>query len=465
MRRIWWIGAVLGIAGCQSSGSKAPDPVGTPSILVITLDTLRGDRVHCYGYERETSPRLDEFARTATLYREARASSPWTLPSHATMFTGLYAFEHGARTYWLGDLQRRDDLVNNAKPLAASAVTLAERLRAGGYQTAAVIANEGYLTHRFGMDQGFDHYDVDRKDGASITDRALAWLSQRDERPFFLFLNYMDTHKPYNTTPVSEFMDPSPPLDSRPYIRRLTEQIMPGDGRPVSQDALSTLRDQYDVSVRNVDREVGRLLDGLRAAGSFDDMVILITSDHGEFFGEHDLIEHSKDVYEPGLVIPFLWKDPGQTGPREVDEFVSLVHVPWLLAQRTDALSADDFPYAWPDAFVLAENHFTRMHDLSMPWGHRFHRSRLVIYEGGLKYIHSSDQDFELFDLARDPRELDNLVDARPQARDRLTGLLESHVTVRIGGLDDFGGGTLPAAELDLSPEEIERLRSLGYLN
>jgi arylsulfatase A-like enzyme len=274
----------------------------------------------------------------------------------------------------------------------------------------------------------------------------------------------MDTHNPYNCTPVPEFIKPAPGPDSAQILAHLTSRILSADGRAVPQPLLQVLGNQYDAAVHNLDREIGKLLAYLEREGLFEDTVILITSDHGEYFGEHQLIEHNKDLYEPALAIPFLLKDAGQREGRVVTEPVSLVHVPWLLAQRTDALSEDDFPYSWPDAVLLAENHYTRLNTLAGPAGHRFQRSRLALYDGEHKYIHSTDGAFELFDLARDPGEQRNLIHEQPGVGKRLANRLRDALSARIHDLDTFDEGQLSPEEMDLSPELMEQLRSLGYL-
>jgi hypothetical protein len=260
----------------------AVDP-GRPNLLFIVLDTVRADHLAPYGYQRTTTPGLDAFAREyATRYTEANSASSWTLPSHGSLFTGLYPSEHGA------DHSRSDGdgvliVSEHAQPLRPDVPTLAERLAAHGYQTAAIIGNSMYLAHSLQLDRGFAHYD-DRwgprlgfflllqqagfqsnvgqsifRSAETITDLALGWLAARTpDKPFFLFLNYMDAHVPY--IPPSEYaaaFSHAQPADPYAPESRLEPLL-------------------YDRKLRYLDEHVARLLRALKEQHLLDDMVVIM---------------------------------------------------------------------------------------------------------------------------------------------------------------------------------------------
>jgi len=435
-----------------------------PNIVLITLDTLRADHLGCYGYHRNTSPEIDRFATSATLYRDAHTTAPWTLPSHASMFTGLYPFEHGARTYRLEQSEYPTDtdegptINRSAKGLELEVDTLAELLADAGYQTAAVIANTIYLKRRYGLAQGFDVYDLKFGQGFEINGRVFAWLAARDlARPFFLFINYMDVHPPYRVRPRPSLVEPSIPY-SKELGRRIGENILKRNGEVRPED-LQLVNDWYDLAVAAVDEAVGRLLERVKRDGLFDDALIIIVSDHGEYLGEKDLSGHSKDVYEPAMAIPIIVKSPRQSESRVDERLVSLVHVPALIAAHTTALDAAKLPRRWPEPSVLGENHFSRLKDMINPYAHRFERSRVALYHDSHKYIHSTDGKHELYDLRTDAEENSNLVSSQPGRAASLRSLLEASLGARLG-IDSIGEGTLSERDKSMTPEEMEQLES-----
>lgn len=458
--------AATALLGCACS--DAPTLPERPNIVLITLDTLRADHLGCYGYDRNTSPVLDRFAARATLYRNAHATAPWTLPSHASLFTGLYPFEHGARTYRLKESELPVDagdgptIKHNIKGLGLEVDTLAERLGLAGYQTAAVMANMLFLKPRFGLDQGFDSYDLKRGRATAINRRVFDWLEQHDRtKPFFLFINYMDTHEPLNAQPRPGLVEPALPY-SLDVERRIGEDILKRNGEARPED-LQLVIDWYDLAVASLDEEMGRLFERMKHDGLFDDTLIIIVSDHGEYFGERDLSGHSKDVYEPAMAIPFIVKAPRQSVGQIEERLVSLVHVPTIVASHTAALAAAELPRTWPEPFVLGENHFSRLKDLINPYAFRFQRSRIALYQGSVKYIYSSDGSHELYDLRRDTQERFNLVSSQPEQAALLRSLLEESLGAGYR-LDSFGEGTLSEQDKGLTPEEVEQLEELGYL-
>ncbi len=316
------------------TASAAP-PSGAPNVILIVMDAARADAISLNGGPRQTTPHIDQLAREGTYFTHAFATASWTRPSHRSMFTGNYPVRPpGARSTFL------------ARATHDTTRMLAEYFRAHGYETGAFVANFYYTGWDAGFTRGFHAYrdfprtleqvlrtstlgqtafarslygadslaDVWRavvandltvparpanagKDAATVTDEFLAWRARAPARPFFAFFNYYDAHKPY---------DPPAPYD----------QMFDGDDDE---------RDRYDGSIAYIDAEIGRLTSQLRARGELDRTLLVITSDHGELFGEHGLWEHTSNLYYKLLHVPLIVRWPGHVPAGEtVDAEVSL---------------------------------------------------------------------------------------------------------------------------------------------
>ncbi|MBD3221321.1 sulfatase-like hydrolase/transferase, partial [bacterium] len=160
-----------------------------PNVVLIVMDTLRADHLGCYGYERDVSPEIDAFAAGSTVYDRAYATAPWTVPTHGSLFTGKLPFRHGAHTY------RSEERGIMVAPLPEVHVTLAEVFAAEGYRTGAFVANDAFLGERFQFDQGFATYHVEPVHADQLNRRAARWLREDRGAPFFMFMNFMDTHR------------------------------------------------------------------------------------------------------------------------------------------------------------------------------------------------------------------------------------------------------------------------------
>lgn len=436
-----------GYAGLAPVGSDA-----ARTILLLSLDTLRADHLSLYGYGRPTSPELEELARGATVYTDSRSTAPWTLPSHASLFTGLYPHEHGAHNL-------EGDAGDFARALAKQATTLAEVLAGRGYRTGAVVANVGFLDPRFQLDQGFEEYDAQRGTVGDVNERALAWLDAQGDEPVFLFLNYMDTHRPYNCVPREDFPDHGNPRSSGARMKRARRLLING-ATELPPELVAELVDQYDTAIANLDEGLGELFDALRERGRFDDALLVVTSDHGEFFGEKGLVEHSKDVYEPVLRVPLVVRPPGGGEARRDDGPISGAHVPGIVLSHAGVDPGDPelagFFANWPRGEVVAEQYLSRPHDMKGAWLERMRRVRRTLVRDGWKYIQSSDGAHELYDLARDPDERENLFASEP-AR---AAALATDLTAR---LERAAGANVEGEAVDVAGEDPETMAELGY--
>jgi arylsulfatase len=299
------LAAVGAGAGC------APDTAPPPNIVLIVADTLRADHLGVHGYGRDTSPTIDRFARENLWFRRAVSAAPWTSPSIASLFTALYPTAHGTLRSSV-----RGRVPTDA--LSREFVTLAERLAASGYATAAITAN-GWVTRKRGYAQGFDVFlraDGRRAPGLSRMARRQLEQLRGQGRPFFLYLQYMDPHTPHD--PPEAMLDRFHPAGAarRPPTTAL--------GRMVDLIA------RYDADVRTLDDGIAALFASLRELGLYDDAVIAFVSDHGEQFYEHGEYGHGRKLHDEEIHVPLVLKAPGQSGV--VDDVVSTIDLaPTLL--------------------------------------------------------------------------------------------------------------------------------------
>ena len=325
--------AVCGFLAPPGSGHRPPTVRGGasesgPSAILVVLDTARRDHLSLYRYDRETTPHIDRWARNALVFDNATATSSWTLPSHASMFTGLYPRSHAAHGF------RGERAWGNAYPLDRERTTLAELASAEGIVTAAIVANHFYLSPRFGLDQGFQSYVVLRPrlglgfqpadwlaerfsrealEGVRwpyyraevVTDLTIEWLETARDRRFFLFVNYMDVHSPNRRPPT-------------PAVPAGAERSPESEGIDLEKPAENLppavrkyLVNQYDRELIRLDRELGRLFAFLASSGLEDRTTVFLTSDHGEYLGEHGLLFHSQHLHDEVINVPLVVRGPG----------------------------------------------------------------------------------------------------------------------------------------------------------
>jgi len=397
------------------------DRSGSPNLLLVTIDTLRADRVGAYGYGPAETPALDRLAREGLLVEDAVVQVPQTRPSHASILTGRLPYEHGIRD-------------NFSPPLDPAHPTLATLLKKQGYATGAFIG--AYPVSRdSGLDHGFDAFDdpfsgapggglrLERsaRPAGPVVDAALAWLQGTTARPFLAWVHVFDPHAPYE-----------PPA---PYRERFREA-------------------PYDGEVAYADSQVGRLLDWLLRSGEASRTLVVVTSDHGEGLGDHGEDEHQLFVYDSTLRVPLVLSWPGRlpAGRRVKGQFRSVDLLPTLLellGQPAVPTSGESRAGALlgaspiPDSESYAESLFGQLH---------FGWAPLHALRGqGWKYIDAPHA--ELYHLREDPGETRNRIDDRGQVASAMRG--------RLGGFDTAGA---PAAAGSVDPDAAERLAALGYV-
>jgi len=434
------------VSGTAEQGPKT-------DVVIIVLDTVRRDRLGIYGYGGNTTPRLDAWASTGRVYQNAKSVSSWTLPSHASLFTGQYPMTHGVRTAEPGGRV-------HFYALPDGRATLAGALRDEGYATAGISANRAFLNPRWGLDQGFDLWlcdqlspeeDIAYVTAERITNLAVGLLEKPREKPIFLFLNYMDAHGPI--VPRPDYLAPGV---------RVTREQMPTSPRGIQHGrALMQGRESlpgelrrawsegYDSELRYLDEHVSRLLDRLPALGIDDEDYVIILSDHGEYLGEHELVGHNKDLYEEGIAIPLFMRGPGVQAGTD-NTLVQTLDIPrWIL----DGLDLDHLPNMESTGEIqVAELYWNLPKNLSNKlMNKRFNRVRRAFIRGEQKLILGSDGSVERYDLGDDPREQTQL------EQDIWDAAVLRHS-------EDWLQARQAGAGTPVQASEDEALRALGYV-
>lgn len=440
-------------------------PAERPSVVLIVLDTTRADLLAAYG-GGGLMPRLDAFAADSRVYTRMRSTAPWTLPSHASLFTGLSSLEHGA----VGSPPGSDFA---AYGLRADVPTLAERLGEAGWRTVGIAANKAFLASEWGLLRGFQLWACERLSagvtrsyvqGDVITALARTALEQTPpDRPLFLFLNFMEPHTPwtpregYTAHPdrINPALLPRGPGFWRAapgQWKRVNDEILSGS-RDATPEELATWREAYQAEARFLDERLGQLFDALAAAGHGPEDYTIILGDHGEFLGEHRLIEHSKDVYEEALRVPLIVRGPG-FAPGVDDGPITTRDVPELLLAALGLAPLSAEPPR--PALQVAELYYTRQKNLRSPaMLARFNRVRRAFVLGDHKLILSSDGQDEAYDLAKDPQEQSSILLSAPWVTE-LRALAEAWLGAHTAGQGE---------PLRLSAEQAERLEALGYVD
>jgi arylsulfatase A-like enzyme len=416
-----------------------------PNVILLVLDTVRSFNTSLYGYARPTTPHLARWASRAVRFDAAFATAPWTLPSHAGMFTGRYPGELTAD--W-------------KVPLDRTFPTLAEALLNDGYATASFVANLSYCTGQYGLTRGFLHnegYPVSLgvlfsssafgrrlllrplfrralgfwnyaayKRAATVNQQFFAWLDARTERrPFFAFLNYYDAHQPaLPPSPFDTIFGPPP----RP---RPPEEAF--GRRDISSAELARFVNQYDGAIRYTDQQLDLLLRELARRGMLDNTIVIVTADHGEHWGDHGRLSHGNTVYRQALQVPLVIRYP-QRFPRGyvVEEPVSLRDLPTTVLDLAGVTRAHRFPGASLVPYV----HDSESTEASTPSPRlilsgnapKGVTGQLSLITEGMHYVRDPKTGEELYDFARDPGDSLDLsrTPAGRQALPRLRQLLDS---------------------------------------
>lgn len=464
-RRIWrlmlltLLAALLSTVGLALAPAFRPTPSG-PNILLILLDTARPDRMSLYGYDRETTPHLESLAEQSTIYTQAYSTSSWTPPSHASLFTGLLPCDHGV-TQEAGSYPPK---------LSTKALTLAELLWEAGYRTTAIVGN-GILPANGGFSQGFEEYHEVWRLEPSVdqhpSERLLRDVLEREsDRPYFVFINLIEPHSPYDSS--DEFFGR---YDRHPELEHLVHNDWQKHllERAYSETEHEHLGDLYDSEIQYVDALIGNMLQLLSDHEVLEETMLVITSDHGEHFGEHGLVEHVFNVYDSNVRIPLLIRYPPLFMPGLRDSSLVQLHdlfetIPTVagVGTRRQAVGVNLLAGVSQDRPVFLE-YYEPVHVLPRfgndPKLERFKRRLQAVRRQDFKLILGSDGSRELYDVVDDPSELYDLSD-REEYGDVLTGL----TTLIRGQLSGCDGSSDESGPIELDEETLRELRSLGYI-
>ncbi len=468
--------------------TSAPEPASSstgPSVVLVVLDTTRADRIGRGRGDCEATPRFDELAETGLVFRNAASTSSWTLPAHASLFTGKYVYQHGVR--WRSDRTAEiPEAGGYCSRLRDEEWTLAEVFRAAGMATIGVASNY-WLTPNMGFAQGFEEYAVAGEGsgakkyliGAEITNEAIRMLRAHRADRFFLFVNLMDAHAPY--APAEDAIcfsrglplaaDADNPLFTGDIYGSGLRQMVNLEGFVASRQLREYLLALYDDEIRYLDRQVGAIFDALREMGRADDTIFVVVGDHGEYFFEHGLVNHGIGVYEAVARVPLLIRFPASVPRGVVEERVELIDLYPTLIQLAgipvDSASrpAPRFSVNILDAEARHNGRAALIETYRNPWEEEtarqevLHTSRAVVLDG-LKLIVVSDGagENEFFDLREDPDEKRNLIEEASWAD------LRKRLELELERLSS--GETASASERapELGPGDVERLKKLGYL-
>lgn len=505
--------AGLLLLACSASERRepaAPGPGTRPNVLWVVWDTARADHLDLYGYARHTTPFLSQWSKDARVFDDALSVAGYTLPAHASMFTGLYPSEHCTNN----DNVRLDDAFT----------TIAELFKGAGYRTFLFSANPHIASDPAGnFTQGIDRAEhpwspqyaeealrivrakLEPEDRSSELPGVLAaaregrvqlsqgnikaageiaktatlrWLESSDaQKPFFVFLNYMEAHRPY--IPPRRFREQllSPADVARSYqVDRSWQQMWEYTFglRDYDSDEIELTRATYDAALLELDDLLRDLLGGLREAGHLDDTIVVLTADHGEQLGEQHMLDHQYSVYQAVLRVPLILYAPGRvTAGHEARPVMTFDLFPTLLelagikkppGSRSHALSllapqADRVRFAEEPA--TPKIGIEQVAPLHPGWDPSPFRRRLrTLIEGSHKFIWGSDGRHALYDLAADPHETHNQIADQPELAAKLASDLDRYFAT----LDRCKMPSHPHDRRQLTPEQQELLKGLGYI-
>lgn len=487
---------VTGMAGCEPDRE---DPSRRPDILFVILDTVRADHVSSYGYSRPTTPQLDAVAEAGALFEDVTAPGAWTWPSHASIFTGEPPWIHGAHS--APDLETEnqvedpdiDSLGIRVTKMREDLPTLAERLEAAGYSSAAVATND-WLAESLGLTRGFSRVQIFDRDSKVIA-AARDQIDHPPDRPLFLFVNLLSAHIPYREGPgiwslddraffdlntAPEWARPYLRVDKRPFGINLNkkgangekvgiERYLAGE-LAIPEHGLQNLRDLYDASVRAADFSFGRILEAWTAR--FPEGIVIVASDHGEAFGEHHLLEHRHAVYPEEVSVPLVVAAPRRIAAGQ--RIAAPVGLESIYATILDLAGVErtaesllrfvvEFDAAGtkrtPSAETLQPIHSVVWPNqgLSQRIGGRFAKLWFLYREDSRAVILSGAGDIEFYDLESDPWMRNNL---GVKTTDPFDDDLQQRARAALRAVQIEAKSK---AAIELDHQMRQRLQSLGY--
>jgi len=440
---------MLLLGTCNRQSAPEGEIWAKTPIIIVTIDTLRADHLGSYGYPRPTSPNLDRLAQVGVLFENVVTPISFTLPAHVSLWTSRFPMETG--------------ITSNTKkldPAAGPFRFFAKMLAELGYQTAAFVSATP-VKDATGIATGFQVWDEpegkERK-GHDTTARVLSWLDSNPRVPFFLWVHYFDPHDPYR--PPNSFK-PTLSADSE-LVDFLTAKGLPD---PLDPKVLR-LNNRYDGEVQFVDSQVGRLIEKLDDLGLLAESTFVVTSDHGEGLGQHGMMGHG-EIHNEQIFIPLIIRFPDsfELHGTRVSQVVSLVDVvptlvdilnlPLQQADRRQFSGNSAYGRRPGGDFTIAQRVVGKQPE---KWGPG---ERYALIGSQWKYLFNTALPDELFDIRDDPGEISNLLEAHPEVAAELRERLLSE----IARYSAPSGEEVSEALEEVSPEVLEELRALGYID
>jgi arylsulfatase A-like enzyme len=441
-------------------GQKLFNSPSGPNVILIVPDALRADHLGCYGYSRPTSPQIDKFAADALFFEKAMTNSPWTKPSMGSVFTSMYPYEHKAFS-WMDNLPDER-------------LTLAEVFRNRNYATFAIQTNPS-ITEKHNFKQGFQYYrEMVLEKGEIVTSSFNAWVKKHKKKPFFAYLHYMDTHVPYN----------APQEFSQIFGLKDDTLFTPGEFQTMDVRLLGemglfkhdkqSLVNLYDAAIKYFDSNFAKIVDNLKKSGILNKTIIILTSDHGEEFWEHDGFAHGHTVYNELLHVPLIIRYSPHLPKRHIESYVQLLDFfPTILSL---AGIKNDFELRGRDLATAALAN-KKINEEILFEGVLFGSEKKAILRDGWKLIENTgkknkgtfhplgdltkyrypeyEKGFELYNINLDFSEKHNLINNYPQIA---TNLKKQLFVFRMSLPD------IKQQRKTKLKEKLDDLKSLGYI-
>ena len=443
-----WLRFATGVAcflaalTCVSCDDTPPSKdKSRPNVILISIDTLRADHIHGYGYERETSPTLDGLMRRGSSFPTAISSAPWTLPSHVSLLTSLYPHSHG--------------VISEPLALNENVATLPLLLKRAGYETAG-FTTMPHLSPRHGFGRGFDAYMLEEIPAPAALERALRWLDSAKPENFFVFIHLFDVHSDYD--PSERFLK----MFEEPYSGDID-----GSGRTLykardgelelSEEDLRRLITLYDAEIRELDNNIGLFLGALESRGFLEGAIVVVTSDHGEEFLDHGGVLHGQTLYDELVRVPLIMAGPGVPEGRSVEKQVETIDIMPTILDLCDVEIPSEAQGRSLVPLIRGNlSEWTELAFSEADWRNRKHDIKRAVRTGRHKlYYDRMTGSEELYDLIADPGETRNILAANPEIAERLRKQLKEWMATDRG----------KPVRIKLNEKEKERLQALGYLN
>jgi len=445
-----------------------------PNVVIIVMDTVRQDHLSCYGYKRDTTPNLNRLKKSSRVYYNAYSTSCWTCSAHASLFTGLFPIAHKTtqENLWMSKRLK----------------TLAEVLSTEGYETVGIVENP-ILTKYYNFNQGFSIYhETWRK---SYKDRILMWLTsensafilfkrslnKRDKRkPFFMFINFIEPHSPYNSS--QQFYGKFLSDRSLRCEENMCRSYFLGK-RNFTQSEFQHLNELYDAEILYVDYWIGEMIDELKKKNLWNNTIFIVTSDHGENIGDHQMMDHIFSLYESTIKIPLIIHYP-KLFPCNSEDY-DIVQLTDIFPTLLKIVGIDSKKYHSHGQYLLeryiqkervgfCEYYYPKQvigsfekQDRENVRLKKYKRRLRAIIMNNMKLIWGSDGNHELYDLAKDPEENENLIDKKNylKVKQEMMKVLKNMVSKNDHNTNDYSNLTEKKA---IDKNTIEELKALGYV-